>query len=357
MLIVSLVILLFLWHIPSAIVPIVTIPVSVLLAFIPMYLHGHHLQHHVAGRHRDLDRRAGRRRDRRGRERLQEARAAGSAGGPQGRLPRGAAARRCKEVGPVGLLLAARDRRRVPADLHARGPGGPAVQAAGLHQEPRHGDRRAAGDHARPRAAHALHAHGLRSRSGRAGWPGSSTRSLVGTLLPRGAAPDQPAPVPALRAGRAASCCGIRRRRSSWRVAARRDDRPRLPARSGSRVHAAAQRGHDPLHADHAARHLGDRGAAHAADQDRILQSVPRGRARVRQGGPRRDLDRPGAVLDDGDDGRAEAAESEWRAKQRWYSDWAPEWLQGLCCAASGPTASPARSWSTRWTARCASPA
>jgi len=40
MLIVSLVILLFLWHIPSAIVPIITIPVSVLLAFIPLYLMG-----------------------------------------------------------------------------------------------------------------------------------------------------------------------------------------------------------------------------------------------------------------------------------------------------------------------------
>jgi Cu(I)/Ag(I) efflux system membrane protein CusA/SilA len=38
--IVSLVILVFLWHIPSAIVPIVTIPVSVLLAFIPMSLMG-----------------------------------------------------------------------------------------------------------------------------------------------------------------------------------------------------------------------------------------------------------------------------------------------------------------------------
>jgi copper/silver efflux system protein len=38
--IVSLVILLFLWHIPSAIVPIVTIPVSVLLAFVPMSLMG-----------------------------------------------------------------------------------------------------------------------------------------------------------------------------------------------------------------------------------------------------------------------------------------------------------------------------
>ncbi len=35
--IVSLVILFFLWHIPSAIVPIVTIPISVFLAFIPMY--------------------------------------------------------------------------------------------------------------------------------------------------------------------------------------------------------------------------------------------------------------------------------------------------------------------------------
>ncbi len=39
-LVVSLVILVFLWHIPSAIVPIITIPVAVLLAFIPMRLLG-----------------------------------------------------------------------------------------------------------------------------------------------------------------------------------------------------------------------------------------------------------------------------------------------------------------------------
>ena len=38
--IVSIVILVFLWHVPSAIVPIVTIPVSVALAFIPMYFMG-----------------------------------------------------------------------------------------------------------------------------------------------------------------------------------------------------------------------------------------------------------------------------------------------------------------------------
>jgi Cu(I)/Ag(I) efflux system membrane protein CusA/SilA len=40
MIIVSLVILVFLWHIPSAMVPILTIPISVLLAFIPMYYMG-----------------------------------------------------------------------------------------------------------------------------------------------------------------------------------------------------------------------------------------------------------------------------------------------------------------------------
>ncbi|MEQ1918152.1 MAG: CusA/CzcA family heavy metal efflux RND transporter [Elusimicrobiota bacterium] len=40
MFLVSLVLLVFLWHIPSAIVPIVTIPISTLLAFIPLYYMG-----------------------------------------------------------------------------------------------------------------------------------------------------------------------------------------------------------------------------------------------------------------------------------------------------------------------------
>ncbi len=40
MFIVSMVILLFLWHFPSAMVPIITIPISVGLAFIPMYFFG-----------------------------------------------------------------------------------------------------------------------------------------------------------------------------------------------------------------------------------------------------------------------------------------------------------------------------
>lgn len=40
LLIVSLVILVFLWHIPSALIPIMTIPVAVLLSFLPMYAMG-----------------------------------------------------------------------------------------------------------------------------------------------------------------------------------------------------------------------------------------------------------------------------------------------------------------------------
>jgi Cu(I)/Ag(I) efflux system membrane protein CusA/SilA len=38
--IVSIIVLVFLWHVPSAVIPIVTIPVSVALAFIPMYFMG-----------------------------------------------------------------------------------------------------------------------------------------------------------------------------------------------------------------------------------------------------------------------------------------------------------------------------
>ncbi len=40
LIIVSIVIMIFLWHIPSAIVPIITIPITVILSFIPMYLMG-----------------------------------------------------------------------------------------------------------------------------------------------------------------------------------------------------------------------------------------------------------------------------------------------------------------------------
>src|SRR3990172_1665381 len=37
MIIVSLVILIFLWHVPSAIIPVITIPIAIIISFIPMY--------------------------------------------------------------------------------------------------------------------------------------------------------------------------------------------------------------------------------------------------------------------------------------------------------------------------------
>src|SRR5437867_2801628 len=40
LIIVSIVILIFLWHVPSAIIPIVTIPIAVILSFLPMYASG-----------------------------------------------------------------------------------------------------------------------------------------------------------------------------------------------------------------------------------------------------------------------------------------------------------------------------
>jgi Cu(I)/Ag(I) efflux system membrane protein CusA/SilA len=38
--VVALVILIFLWHVPSAVIPIVTIPIAVLISFVPMRLMG-----------------------------------------------------------------------------------------------------------------------------------------------------------------------------------------------------------------------------------------------------------------------------------------------------------------------------
>ena len=37
---VSIIVLLFLWHIPSALIPIITIPIAVLLSFIPFRMMG-----------------------------------------------------------------------------------------------------------------------------------------------------------------------------------------------------------------------------------------------------------------------------------------------------------------------------
>ena len=54
--------------------------------------------------------------------------------------------------------------------------------------------------------------------------------------------------------------------------------------------------------------------------QDRILTQFPGSGARLRQGRPRRDSDRPGAALDDGDRHYAEAARPNGASADTWYS-------------------------------------
>ena len=158
LIVVGLVILIFLWHVPSAIIPILTIPVAVLISFIPMHAMGMSSNIMSLGgiaiavgamvdaaivvveqTHKKLE---GAARDWTA-ERLS----------PRHHR-RGEGSRRPQ------LLRAAGDRGLVPAGADAGSAGRPAVQAAGLHQEFRHDRGRGAGHHARPGAAAAFHPHG-----------------------------------------------------------------------------------------------------------------------------------------------------------------------------------------------------
>ena len=125
-----------------------------------------------------------------------------------------------QEVGPTRLLRAARDHGLVPADLHARGDRGAALQAARVHEDLRDGLRGAAlGDaHARARGA-ARSAGSIRSEARASGRTALLVRAYA----------------PVVR-------CVVRRRGARRRR--RRCSRSRRPSRSScarQRVHAAAR--------------------------------------------------------------------------------------------------------------------
>ena len=148
---VVLIILVFLWHFPSATIPLVTMPAAVLLSFIPLRMMGISLNvMSIAGlaiafgelidasivvaeqTHKKLEKweRAGR--------------------------PGQHARRRYfgrQGSGRSHFLCLARHRRCVPSRPHAAGPGRPDVQAPGLLQEPGHDRGGVAGPHPRPRAS------------------------------------------------------------------------------------------------------------------------------------------------------------------------------------------------------------
>ena len=187
------------------------------------------------------------------------------------------------------------------------------------------------GHHARPGPADAVHADGLRHTSGRAGSPGLSTRSRSADTTPRSST-------------RSAACSSRLRAGVPLRAAPPKHDHRRrapdvahhhprlLPARA-SEFMPPSVRGLAALHAHDRAGHLGDRGPATPAEPwTSDPDVVPGSRTRLRQGGPGGDLDRSRALLDDGNHDRAEATDRS-GGKERWYSNWAPDWLQGAFAA------------------------
>ena len=158
-------------------------------------LPGRQRQHHVARRHRDRDRRDGRRGDRDDRERAQAPRgvdARASGGETRARRALARDRRRGGRSRAGALLLAAHHHAVVRAGVRARSAGRPALRAARLHQDLRDGGRGGARGHADPGADGLPH-------------PRAHSR--------RAAEPDQPLPDRGVPAAASRSCCAGRRRR------------------------------------------------------------------------------------------------------------------------------------------------
>ncbi len=154
---VALVVFLFLWHIPSALIPVITLPVVILLSFIPFRMLGVTANIMSLGgiaiaigamvdaaivvveqTHKNLEQweRTGRQED-----------------------YRSVVIRAVKQVaGPSFFALLVIAVSFLPI-LDPGGPGRPSVQAPGLHQDPGHDHRRHPGHHPGPGPAAALHPH------------------------------------------------------------------------------------------------------------------------------------------------------------------------------------------------------
>ena len=119
----------FLWHLRSALVAIIVTLAAGRTGGVRRQKHyqGHQRQHHVAGRHRDRDRRDGRRRDRDDRERAQKIELGSTPSGAtrsQATRALGRDDAGCGRGRPGALLLAARDHALVRPGVHAAGAGG-----------------------------------------------------------------------------------------------------------------------------------------------------------------------------------------------------------------------------------------
>ena len=190
----------------------------------------------------------------------------------------------CKEVGPGTVLLAADHHRVLPARVHARIAGGAPVLAAGVHEDLRDGRRRVAVDHAGAGADDAVHPRARHARGEEPGQP----------------VPDLALPPDHRRRHAMEEVDDCRRRRS--------DDRLGLPRLAiGQRVHAHAQRGFAALHAGIASGHVDHEGGGGPANAGQDHQELSGSRLGVRQGRARQHRHRSGAHRDVRDGDQSEA--------------------------------------------------
>ena len=205
MLIVVLVILLFLWHVAERAHPDHHHSGRRAHRVHPVPRAGHHGEHHVARRHRDRDRRAGRRGDRRGRADAQEARG-GAARADRRATTTTVVIEAVKEVAPASffallviavsflpvLTLEAQEGRLFKPLAYTKTLAMLVAAVLAITLDPAlRCSSRACGA----------------SSSGRRGSAGLANAVLVGRIRSGGDASDQPRPHAAVRAGRAAGRC------------------------------------------------------------------------------------------------------------------------------------------------------
>ena len=242
-------------------------------------LAGDQRQHHVPGRDRHRHRHAGGRRYRHDREHPQA-----HGAGPREERSLAHRARRHEGSGAVPLLLSADHHALLRADLRPAGPGGPALQAAGLYQDVHDGRGRPAGHHL---------------RAGADGIPGPGP-DAIGTQEP--AQPAARVPLPARDPGGDTREVADRRRRGGCPVR-----HVVSIAADRIRVHAAPLRRRPALHAHHGPEHLDHQGPPAPAADRPDHQFLSRGGAGIWKGGAGRYGHRSGAAVHDRDHHHAKA--------------------------------------------------
>ena len=322
----------------------------------PAVLHGRHGQHHVAGRHRHLDRRAGRRRHRRGGERLQQApplggRRAARATSTQVRLEA------LKEVGPsvfFSLLVIAvaflpvfalvdQEGRLFKPLAYSKNLAMALAALLAITLDP---------------ALRMLFTR-MDPFTFRPRWLARLATSVARRhLLRRGAPPDQPRRSSASTSRPAASCCAIPK---AVIAAARRAGRRVASRSTSSSAPSSCRRSNEGT-----ILYMPTTLPGHLGRRRRRSCSRPRTGCSSRFPEVERVFGKAGRAETSTDPAPFSMMETTvvLKPRERVAAEgragtprWAPELAASRCCARSGPTASPGTSWSTRWTGRCASPA